>query len=95
MIRVQPAAGRTVVGGRRSDPLHGPMLVVRVAQPAVDGKATEAALRALATALRVRRADVSLVRGATGRVKTVDIDVPPGEETALRARLDALGGDSG
>ena len=38
-IRVRPGAGRTAVGGA-----HDGALVVRVADRAVDGKATEAAL---------------------------------------------------
>ena len=68
-IRVKPGSGRTVVGGRYDD-----ALVVRVAVRAVDGRATEAALRALAEALGVRRADVRLLTGATSRTKVVDID---------------------
>ena len=68
-IRVKPGSGRTSVGGRYDD-----ALVVRVAERAVDGKATEAALRALAEALGVRRADLRLVIGATSRTKVVEID---------------------
>ena len=68
-IRVKPGSGRTVVGGR-----YGDALVVRVAARAVDGKATEAALRALADALGVRRADLRLVTGATSRTKVVELD---------------------
>jgi uncharacterized protein len=67
-IRVRPGSGRTVVGGE-----HDGALVVRVAQPAVDGRATEAALSALASALGVRRRDVSLVTGATSRTKVVEV----------------------
>lgn len=47
--------------------------MVRVSARAVDGKATEAALRALAEALGVRRSEVTLVTGATSRTKLVDI----------------------
>ena len=68
-IRVKPGSGRTVVGGRYDD-----ALVVRVAARAVDGKATEAALRAVADALGVRRADLRLVSGATSRTKVVEVD---------------------
>ena len=69
VIRVKPGSGRTVVGGRYDD-----ALVVRVAARAVDGQATEAALRALAEALGVRRAEVRLLTGATSRTKIVEID---------------------
>jgi uncharacterized protein len=69
VIRVKPGSGRTVVGGRYDD-----ALVVRVSERAVDGKATDAALRALADALGVRRADMRRVAGATSRTKIVEID---------------------
>jgi len=65
---VRPGASRTEVGGD-----HDGALVVRVSARAVDGKATEAALRALAAALQVRPADVRLVHGATSRTKVVEI----------------------
>ncbi|SFF22923.1 DUF167 domain-containing protein [Blastococcus tunisiensis] len=68
-IRVRPGAGRTVVGGE-----HDGALVVRVAARAVDGKATDAALAAVAQAFGVRRSSVVLVTGATSRTKVVDVD---------------------
>ena len=89
-IRVRPGAGRTAVGGALGGPDGEPSLVVRVSARAVDGKATEAALRALADALGLRRADVSLVHGATSRTKLVEIVASPADEPALRDRLTAL-----
>jgi uncharacterized protein YggU (UPF0235/DUF167 family) len=83
-IRVKPGAGRTVVGGRYDD-----ALVVRVSERAVDGKATDAALRALADALGVRRADVRLVTGATSRTKVVEIDNAGDAAERFRDLLDA------
>jgi uncharacterized protein YggU (UPF0235/DUF167 family) len=79
-IRVRPGAGRNVVGGE-----HGGALVVRVGARAVDGKATAAALAAVAEAFGVRRAAVTLVTGATSRTKVVDVD--GGTDDALRALL--------
>lgn len=67
-IRVRPGAGRAAVGGS-----YDGALVVRVAERAVDGRATEAALAAVAAALGVRRGDVTLVTGATSRTKVVEI----------------------
>jgi uncharacterized protein len=81
-IRVKPGSTRTSVGGR-----HGAALVVAVTARAVDGKATEAALRAVADAFAVKRREVTLVTGATSRDKVVDID---GEAGALETRRDAL-----
>jgi len=40
----------------------------------VDGKATEAALAAVADAFGVRRGSVRLVSGAASRTKVIDID---------------------
>jgi len=89
-IRVQPGSTRPGVGGEAAVPGTEPCLVVRVAARAVDGKATEAALRALAEALGVRRRDVTLVRGATSRTKLVEINTPDSALATLRDRLDTL-----
>ncbi|MEU5552435.1 MULTISPECIES: DUF167 domain-containing protein [unclassified Micromonospora] len=67
-VRVKPGASRARVGGRFDGP-HGPALVIAVNARAVDGRATEAARRALAEALGVRPAAVSLRTGAASRDK--------------------------
>jgi uncharacterized protein len=67
-IRVRPGSARPGVGGE-----HDGALVVRVSARAVDGKATEAALTAVANAFGVRRSAVGLVSGASSRVKIVEI----------------------
>lgn len=81
-IRVKPGTSRTRVGGR-----HGDALVVAVTARAVDGKATEAALRAVADAFAVRRRDVALLAGATSRDKVVEISGDAGD---LAGRRDSL-----
>ncbi|MGZ4610857.1 MAG: DUF167 domain-containing protein [Actinomycetes bacterium] len=81
-IRVRPGAGRTTVGGE-----HDGALVVRVVARAVDGQATEAALRAVARAFGLRRRAVTLVAGATSRTKVVDV-----EGATPAALSDLLGG---
>lgn len=78
-IRVRPGSSRAQVGGRYDD-----ALVVRVQQRAVDGRATTAALRALADALGVRAADVRLVTGHTSRTKVVEV---PDDVAAAYQRL--------
>jgi uncharacterized protein YggU (UPF0235/DUF167 family) len=75
-IRVKPGASRTRVGGRHEGP-HGPALVVAVSAPAVDGRATAAALRAVAEALGLRPADLRLRLGANSRDKLIVVDEPP------------------
>lgn len=89
-IRVKPGAARASVGGR-----YGDALVVAVTARAVDGKATEAALRAVAGAFDVKRRQVTLVTGATSRDKVVDIDGAEDELSARRATLLGRLGASG
>jgi uncharacterized protein YggU (UPF0235/DUF167 family) len=100
-IRVRPGAARTRVGGtyggaaagrggrHGSGGGGGAALVVKVAARAVEGKATEAALAAVAAALGVRRGDVRLVSGATSRDKIVEVD---GDVAQLTRRIDELRG---
>jgi len=83
-IRVRPGTSRTAVGGS-----YGDALVVAVSAPAVDGRATEAALVAVAVAFGVRRRQVALVSGGTSRDKIVEIDGDPAELTAVLAALRA------
>ena len=83
-IRVKPSSSRTAVGGLYSST---DSLLVAVTARAVDGKATEAALRAVAEAFGVRRGDVTLVTGATSRDKVVEIDGDPGELEGRHAAL--------
>ncbi len=77
-IRVRPGSRVTGVGGS-----HDGALVVRVRERAVDGRATSAALKALADALGVRSADVRLVTGAASRTKLVEVP----DEVAGRYRV--------
>jgi uncharacterized protein (TIGR00251 family) len=67
-IVVHPRAPRPRVG-----PVVGDRLRVAVTAPPVDGKANEAVVRALAEALGVRVGAVEILRGQTGRRKTVRI----------------------
>ena len=67
-IRVRPGAAHPGVGGE-----HGGALVVRVSARAVDGRATAAALAAVAEAFGVHRHDVTLVTGASSRIKVIDV----------------------
>jgi uncharacterized protein len=78
-IRVTPGASHPGVGGDRDG-----ALVVRVSAPAVDGRATAAALSAVAAAFGVRRHAVTLVAGAASRTKVLDV---PGADPAVLDRL--------
>jgi len=85
-VRVRPGAGRTRVGGRYDGP-HGSALIVAVGAPAVDGQATEAVRRALAEALGVRPAAVTLRVGATSRDKVFVVDARDAEASRRLAVL--------
>ncbi len=79
-IRVRPGSARAGVGGQ-----YARALLVRVHERAVDNKATEAALAAVAEALGVRRGDITLVTGATSRHKVIEVRAD--DEAAVRQRL--------
>lgn len=66
--------------------MHGEAIIVAVQARAVGGKATEAALAALADALGIRPRDVRLVTGATSRTKVVEV----AGCSDLEGRLEAL-----
>ena len=85
-IRVKPGSSRPRVGGR-----HGEgSLIVAVSAKAVDGAATEAALRALADALGTSRRSVVLITGATSRDKVIGVSTedPDGLREVVRVLLD-------
>jgi uncharacterized protein (TIGR00251 family) len=67
-VLVQPRASRTRVVGE-----HDGRLKIQLAAPPVDGEANAALLAFLADALGVKRADVTLLAGETGRRKRVRI----------------------
>jgi uncharacterized protein (TIGR00251 family) len=65
-LLVQPRASRTRVVGE-----HDGRLKLQLAAPPVDGEANAALVAFLAGLLGVRKADVEVRRGETGRRKTV------------------------
>jgi uncharacterized protein len=65
-IQVKPRSSREAVG-----PVQGDRLCVSVNAPPVDGKANEAVVRVLAETFGVPRGAVIIVRGETGKKKTV------------------------
>lgn len=89
-LRVRPGASRTRVGGAHAGP-YGTALLVTVTAPAVDGRATRAALDAVADALGLRRATVTLRAGERSRDKLAEIADPPAD---LAARVAALLGSA-
>jgi uncharacterized protein (TIGR00251 family) len=77
---------RVTPNGRRSEVLDttGDRLRLRLAAPAVDGKANDELARFLAELFGVRRSAVSIVAGQRAREKTVAIEGVQGPPDALR-----------
>ena len=78
-IKVIPRARRTEISGRRGD-----AILIRLAAPPVDGAANEALIAFLAERLGVPRRQITIVRGATSRDKTIAVDGLPPAEIAAR-----------
>jgi uncharacterized protein (TIGR00251 family) len=68
-VRVQPRASRSEVVGE-----HDGALKVRLAAPPVEGEANRELVRFLAKVLHVAPSRVSVVSGAIGRSKVVEIE---------------------
>lgn len=83
IVAVVPNARRTEAAG-----LHGDALRVRLAAPAIEGRANEALVAWLAQQLGVARRAVALTHGAASRRKRLVIGCPP---ERVAAWLDALG----
>jgi uncharacterized protein (TIGR00251 family) len=80
-VRVQPLAARDELGGE-----HGGALLVRVTAPPVGGRANDAVCRIVAKAVGVPPSGVSIIRGARGREKLVEVDGVDDEELRVRLR---------
>lgn len=78
-LLVQPRASRTRVAGE-----HDGRLKIQLAAPPVDGEANAALLAFLAGVLGVKKADVALLAGESGRRKRVRIAGVTAEEAAAR-----------
>jgi uncharacterized protein (TIGR00251 family) len=87
-VRLTPRGGRDAIDGiaRLSD--GSTVLKARVAAAPTEGEANDALVRLLARTLRVAPRDVTLVGGATSRVKRIRIK---GDASAVAAALAALG----
>jgi uncharacterized protein (TIGR00251 family) len=67
-LHVQPGAKRSGIAG-----LHGERLKLRIAAPALDGRANEALVAFVAERLGVPRARVAVARGERSRDKLVAV----------------------
>jgi len=86
-VLAQPRASRTRVAGE-----HDGRLRIQLAAPPADGEANAVLVEFLAAALGVRKGDVVLEHGATGRRKTVRVRGATAEAAAALLPGPAPGG---
>jgi uncharacterized protein len=77
-LRVAPNARQSAFAGWTADEKGRPVLLVKLAAPPVDGKANEELVRFLSKELDVPKGSITLLRGAGGRQKMVEL---PAEAT--------------
>jgi len=87
-VRLTPKGGRDAVEGWMQGADGAAYLKARVATVPEDGKANAALIAILAKTLGIAKSKVTIVAGATSRLKSVDVSGDPRE---LAAQLEALG----
>ena len=85
-VRLTPRASRTGLDGIRTEADGRPLLGLRVAAPPVEGAANAALIAFVAGSLRLRKAEVTVVSGATSRIKRLHL---AGDARDLAARMEA------
>ena len=73
-VRVTPRGGADRVDTIEVGPDGRPLVRLRVRAAPADGEANAAVVRLLAKTLNLPRSAVSIARGDTARIKTVEID---------------------
>lgn len=86
-VRVIPRAARTGADGIVQDADGRPLLKLRLKAPPVEGAANTALIAFLAESLGLRKADITIRSGKTGRTKLLILS---GDSAILLKRLDAL-----
>ena len=85
-LRLTPRAARNGVDGVVADVEGRPLLKLRLVAPPVEGAANEALIAFLAKTLSLRKADIAIRSGETGRVKILHL---AGDSAAILRKLDA------
>ena len=81
-VRVRPGAKLNAVSGRDAD-----LLTIAITAPPIEGRANEGLVRFLDEELGIPRRQIQVVRGATSRLKLLEIDAPP---EVVQAWLDRI-----
>lgn len=72
-VRVSPNARKSDFAGWTADEKGRPVLLVKLAAPPVDGKANTELVRFLAESLGCAKSQITLLRGSSGRQKTLEL----------------------
>ncbi|MGE5085513.1 MAG: DUF167 domain-containing protein [Bacillota bacterium] len=65
---IQPKSSKNEIVGP-----HNGMLKVKITAPPVDGEANQALIEFLSKLLKIPKREITIIKGETGRQKTVDI----------------------
>jgi uncharacterized protein YggU (UPF0235/DUF167 family) len=84
-IRVIPRSGKNTLEWEEGNERNKGQLKARLTAPPLDGAANEALVALLADRLHIPKRTIHIIRGATSRLKTVEIDNLTADE--LHARL--------
>ena len=85
-VRLTPRGGADRIDGWDADAEGRPVLKARVRPAPADGQANTALIALIARALTIPRSDVVITRGASARLKALEIEGLSDAE--IRARLD-------
>jgi uncharacterized protein (TIGR00251 family) len=86
-VRLTPRAAHDAIDGIAADADGRPLLKIRLTAPPVDGKANAALIAFLAGALSLRKADIVIRSGESGRTKLLLL---AGDGASLLSRLEGL-----
>ena len=90
-VRLTPGAARDAIEGWRADAAGARHLAVRVRAVPEKGRANAALIALLGKVLGIPKRDIDVIRGATSRLKTVQVTAGPADRDRLADRLERTG----
>ncbi len=75
IVHLTPKSSHNKIDGWAVDAENQKILRVRVTTVPEDGKANEALIKLLSKALHISKSRISIIRGATSRIKHLEIEI--------------------